>query len=332
MEPALKQRLLGAAVLVALAVTFLPMLVMDPAPESGASDVPLRVPPAPAPGIETRELPLVDPAPAGPAPAIPAEPAEAPRDQAAKQADAADPAPAMFPAPAAGGDYAVSFGSYATAADAARVVGALRASQLPGYAEAVATGTRSLHRVRIGPYATRADAEAARLRAAHVRDDVGAKVVALDAAAPGATPATRAAPAATVAVTPPPKPAAGDDPGTGRTVATAPRPATAAPAAATPAAATPQAPAAPQPAPRPAAAAVGYAVQLGAFSQAAEAQRLQDRARAAGFPAFVEPVRTENGTLHRVRIGPVADRAAADALRSQAAGKLGVSGIVRPHP
>jgi cell division septation protein DedD len=77
---------------------------------------------------------------------------------------------------------------------------------------------------------------------------------------------------------------------------------------------------------------VGYAVQLGAFSNAAEAQRLRDRARAAGFSSFVEPVRTDGGTLHRVRIGPVADRAAADGLRAQAAGKLGVNGIVRPHP
>ena len=38
-----------------------------------------------------------------------------------------------------------------------------------------------LYRVRIGPFATRAEAEAARLRAAHVRDDVGATVVVLDA-------------------------------------------------------------------------------------------------------------------------------------------------------
>src|SRR5690606_37665559 len=39
-EPQLKQRLIGAAVLVALAVIFLPMLVKGPAPDSGVSDVP----------------------------------------------------------------------------------------------------------------------------------------------------------------------------------------------------------------------------------------------------------------------------------------------------
>lgn len=325
MEPALKQRLLGAAVLVALAVTFLPMLVMDPAPESAASDVSLRVPPAPAPGIETRELPLIGPETDG-GPAL-APPGDAPADAQ----EPATPTPAMFPAATAGGDYAVSFGSYATAADAERVVGALRASQLPGYAEAVTGGTRTLHRVRIGPYATRADAEAARLRAAHVRDDVGSKVVVLDAGtgAPAASAPGSARPVAAAASTPPADAHSNATTTPSRSVSTAARPSTAAAPADTPAA---PADAAPAPAAQPAAASVGFAVQLAAFSNVADAQRLQDRARAAGFSAFVEPVRTENGTLHRVRIGPAADRAEADRLRAQAASRLGVSGIVRPHP
>ena len=63
MEPALKQRLIGAAVLVALAVIFLPMLIKGPAPESGVSDVSLDVPAQPGDdGMETRELPLLAPA------------------------------------------------------------------------------------------------------------------------------------------------------------------------------------------------------------------------------------------------------------------------------
>ena len=43
-ESALKQRVVGAIVLVALAVIFLPMLIKGPAPESGISDVPLNSP------------------------------------------------------------------------------------------------------------------------------------------------------------------------------------------------------------------------------------------------------------------------------------------------
>lgn len=323
METALKQRLVGAMVLVALAVIFLPMLIKGPAPESGVANVPLDPPAAPEDGFETRELPLVTPsadAASGvlPAPTVPGRPATV---EAGAQADGA-----MLPPVTAGGGYAVSFGSYASQADAARVVAALEASRLPGYQEPVAAnGGRTLHRVRIGPYATQADAEAARLRAAHVRDDIGAKVVVVDAEASDAAPAPAAttppagAPAA-VSATQTVKPAP---------VADAPRPA-ARPEPAEPkkpdvAVAKPEAPGA-------GAAGVGFAVQLGAFGNAAEAARLRERARAAGFTAFVEQVQTEKGTLNRVRIGPVADRAEADRLRERAAAQLGISGLVRPHP
>ena len=67
MDASLKQRLVGAAVLVALAVIFLPLLVKGPAPDSGVSDVSLRVPPEPkAPdGTVTQDLPLVAPSAGG---------------------------------------------------------------------------------------------------------------------------------------------------------------------------------------------------------------------------------------------------------------------------
>ncbi|HEX2082645.1 MAG TPA: sporulation protein, partial [Xanthomonadaceae bacterium] len=60
MDTPTKQRLVGAAVLIALAVIFLPMLVKGPAPDSGVSDVPLDMPRQPD-DVETRELPLVVP-------------------------------------------------------------------------------------------------------------------------------------------------------------------------------------------------------------------------------------------------------------------------------
>lgn len=345
METALKQRLVGALVLVALAVIFLPMLVKGPAPESGVDDVPLDAPEAPEAGFETRVLPLDAPAADGRA-ALP-EAATPAASTAAAPVPAAD---AMMPPAAAGGDYAVTFGSYATQPDAARVVAALQASQLPGYQESYTNAAgRTLHRVRVGPYATQADAEAARLRAAHVRDDVGSKVITLDAAAstPAAatasnTPASTATPPATVpASTPSPLPTAAQ-PKTQSLAQTAARNAAApvdtqtkAELAATEAkpAATATKPAGTRPEPpRAGASGVGFAVQLGAFGNAEEAAKLRDRARAAGFSAFVEQVRTDKGTLNRVRIGPVADRADADRLRAQAASQLGVSGLVRPHP
>ena len=48
MDTKLKQRLIGGAVLIALAIIFLPMLVQGPAPDSGVGDVSTRVPATPA--------------------------------------------------------------------------------------------------------------------------------------------------------------------------------------------------------------------------------------------------------------------------------------------
>lgn len=330
MDTPTKQRLVGAAVLVALAVIFLPMLVKGPAPDSGVADVPLDMPQAPADGdIETRDLPLVAPQP-GMGGALDRPDAPGERLPTVDTATAASGDGAMQPAAVAAGDYAVHFGSYATSADADTLVRQLRASQLPGFREQATVNGRAAWRVRIGPYATRAEAEAARLRAAHVRDDVGARVVVLDADA--ATPASASQPApatgaAAVRSEPlPPEPA--------RPAPAAPAPAASAPAKPAAAAATAASPApVPQaPAPKPAAASTGFAVQVGAFGNAEEAARLRDRLRAAGFTAFTENVSSDKGALTRVRVGPVLTRAEADRLRSQVSAKAGVSGMVRPHP
>lgn len=327
MEPALKQRLWGAVILVALAVIFLPMLIQGPAPDSGVSDVPLTMPDAPAGQYETRELPLVTPGevPEGGAvgmdtthpdaadlahpaatPGASAPQAGASAPQAAADAPVSQPVPlgadgvsapsalpaptsAALPAPAAGGDYAVNLGSFANAANAEGVVRALKQSQLPGYSEAATINGRSGYRVRVGPYATRADAEAARLRAQQLRGDLRGNVVVLDATPVASKPASPSTvqPAAT-------KPAAG--------------------------------------APAPAATGTGFAVQLAAFSKAAEANALRNRLREVGFSAFVEQVNTDKGTLSRVRVGPVVSRGEADQLKSQVKAKTGMDGIVRPHP
>ena len=310
MDPALKQRLVGAIVLVALAVIFLPMLIQGPAPESGAADVPLDVPPQPAGDFETREIPLVSPraAPAGGAlgmqpatgddvlPAVDAG-AEPMADATGDDEDPAaptDPAPpddaGMFPPPTAGGDYAVSFGSFSSEAVANEVVSQLRASQLPGYRERAQVDGWAVHRVRIGPYGSRADAEAARLRAAHVRDDLGAQVIALDAGEPVPATPEPAKPA-------PPKPAS---------PATPPPPAVAAD--------------------------TGFAVQLGAFRDTADAEALRNRVRAAGFSTFTEQVRTDDGTLTRVLVGPAMDRAEAERLQARVKAEFGIDGLVRSHP
>ncbi|HDS1101018.1 TPA: SPOR domain-containing protein [Stenotrophomonas maltophilia] len=341
MDTPLKQRLIGAIVLVALAVIFLPMLVKGPAPDSGVANVPIAAPDAPADGqFETRELPLV--APAGGATGLQS-------GQARPLADAAAPAtpPTVDTSPAvAAGNYAVTFGAYGSKADADAVIAHLQRSQLPGFSETTTLNGRQAWRVRVGPYADRAQAEAGRLQAVKIRSDVKAEVITLDAAT-GSTAAATPAPAAPSASTPAAAtaPSANGNPVRSETLPPSTTTATTAPAAK---------PEPPKPAPKPeapkpeataskpaaapvtpaapAAAGVGFAVQLGAFGRANDANALRDKVRAAGFSAFVEQVRTEKGTLHRVRVGPVANRADAEQLKAQVAAKVGVAGMVRPHP
>lgn len=355
MDTALKQRLIGAIVLVALAVIFLPMLVKGPAPSSGVADVPLEAPAAPANGeFETRELPLVTPgdAPAGGALGMRgAATAPAAMQDNPDAADLANPSSAPSAPEVAAGNYAVNFGAYATSADADAVLARLKQAQLPGFSEKTQINGRPAWRVRVGPYVDQAQAEAARLQAVKVRSDVNAQVVTLDAnaaapapaastptPAPAAKPSSSVAAASTAAPTKteslPPEPA--------KPVAAAPKPAEAPkPAPAKPEVAKTE-PAKPEPtkpvvaapaAPAaPAASSVGFAVQLGAFGRAEDADALRDRVRAAGFSAFVEQVRTDKGALNRVRVGPAANRGDAEQLRAQVAAKVGISGMVRPHP
>ncbi len=336
MEPQLKQRLVGAAVLVALAVIFLPMLVKGPAPDSGVSDVPLKVPAEPQGDMQTRDLPLVVPDEAPDAGAVGMQGAAASSgeslptvdttqatgsqavplaDNAAAKAQALPQVPdsskdePMLPATVASGDYAVNFGAYASSVSADTVVSRLRDAQLPARREAASVDGKRLWRVRIGPYATRADAEIARIEAVKVGRQSGARVVTLDAADEMATATT---PAKTGAATSPPPAAA--KPVDARPVETSAPAATVAKPASS------------------AAAGVGFAVQIGAFGNAANATKLRDRLRAAGISAFTETIRTDRGSLTSVLAGPVVSRAEADQLKSQVKAKIGVDGLVRPHP
>ncbi len=349
MDTTLKQRLIGAVVLIALAVIFLPMLIKGPAPDSGVSDVSTKVPDAPEGQFVEIPLNTVGEVPAGGAVGLkPGEPAAPAASEAIPLgADPATPASTTLPEATAAGDYAVNFGAYATPADAAQMVAMLKKAQLPGFSESTTINGKPAYRVRIGPYADRAQAEIVRLEAVKVRSDVNAQVVALDAPTPTATPSTastaQAAPSAAVTTqTLPPEPSkpAAPKPEPAKPVATAPKPSETRPAAppvavpkptATATATKPAAPAVPA-APAPAPAATGYAVQVGAFANAASATALRDKLRASGFSAFIEQVKTDSGTQNRVRVGPVATRAAADQLKSQVAAKAGISGQVRPHP
>nr|WP_260222301.1 SPOR domain-containing protein [Xanthomonas euvesicatoria] len=331
------------------------MLVKGPAPSSGVADVPLEAPAAPANGeFETRELPLVTPgnAPAGGALGMAGAPAPVQNNPDA--ADLAAPSSTPSAPEVAAGNYAVNFGAYATSADADAVIVRLKQAQLPGFSEKTQINGRPAWRVRVGPYADQAQAESARLQAVKVRSDVNAQVVTLDAnaaapapvaSAPAPAPAVKLSSSVAAASTTAPTKTESLPPEPAKPVAAAPKPAEVAkpvpakPDVTKPAPAKPELAAKPEPAKpvatapaAPAASAVGFAVQLGAFGRAEDADALRDRVRAAGFSAFVEQVRTDKGALNRVRVGPVANRSDAEQLRAQVAAKVGISGMVRPHP
>jgi DedD protein len=105
-------------------------------------------------------------------------------------------------------------------------------------------------------------------------------------------------------------------------VATEPKPS--APSAATAVAATEPARATPAPVPTPPPEAGpprpapgGWAVQVGAFGSVATANGLVNKLQADGYRAFVAPTQRGGKTLHRVRVGPEAQKAGAERLAGQ---------------
>lgn len=201
MDQGLKERLLGAAVLIAIAVWLVPWVLDGPEAPLDTDGSSLQLPAAEEPmPMRTQTLRLGDPEleaqpEASPAPAAaavappPASEAESPagEDESAAPSDtpavaAAAPEPTRTPPPearaearpataaatapkpaasAAAGDWTVQLGSFGEEANARRL--AQRASTF-GYKPEVTTtrsGGRTLYRVRVGPQRTRAEADAA---------------------------------------------------------------------------------------------------------------------------------------------------------------------------
>lgn len=312
MDDALRQRLVGAAVIIALAVIFLPMLLDSPEPEATMQQMDLSIPPRPAVGVETRRLPMdpalsapppvsepvlespasavAQPTPppaeiparsAGPAPIVREPPAtSAPSSAAsggARSAAATAPPAAPLPkppTPAAGGRFVAQFGSYAERSNAEALVRDLGKVGVPASIEVVSAASgRSLHRVRSQAYATRADAEAVRLSAQ--RQIAGLQSSVVELARADAT----------------------------------------------------------QSDPRPAQLS-GWAVQVGVFSRQQAADELIARLRAAGYAAFSEPIRVGGGqTGYRVRVGPELKRENAVRIQGELKTKMKLAdALVVAHP
>jgi cell division septation protein DedD len=298
MEAPLKQRLIGAIVLAALALIFVPMLLKSPdVKDPDSADVPLRIPDeADSDGIKTIEIPLDGSAPIVSAPKPSTQPVPAPALPAPVESLSAAPAvPSAAPETgvlAAAGQYAVVISAKNDAEAKAITAGLLK----QGLSSKIQSNGQ-LFRVRIGPYASREQAELARLRSTAVVS--GGTVVAMDAEA-------KPVAAVTAAV----KPAAPTAP-----VAAVVKPVIK-----------------PEIKPEAAPSAKGFAVQIGAPASEAAAIGLRDKARAAGFNSYIQPVDTETGRRYRVRIGPEHTRDEANQLLVTVKQKLGGDGIVVTHP
>jgi len=72
----------------------------------------------------------------------------------------------------------------------------------------------------------------------------------------------------------------------------------------------------------------GYAVQLAALGSEADANALRDKLRAGGFDGFVDTVSAGGKQLWRVRAGPQTQRADAERVRDEIKAKFGIGGNV----
>jgi len=72
----------------------------------------------------------------------------------------------------------------------------------------------------------------------------------------------------------------------------------------------------------------GWILQVGSFSQQANALGLRDRLKKSGYQVAVLDVKSPSGTIYRVLIGPVGDRQAAEKLRDKLAREQKLTAMV----
>jgi cell division septation protein DedD len=342
----LKTRLLGAFVLIALLVLFVPMFFpSSPPTAAGDQTVSLAIPPAPDRDLQTKTMSL-DPDAAAPAAAAsagavvipaaangssdrlatvdirsrrptdvetgdgatPATPTNAPSEPAAAPANApASQPPAASPTPVKPAASQPVIKSQAPASEPAKA----SAPALPP-----ATAARGNYSLNLSAYASSAGARSLMQRvqklgypvSSHVIQQGGKTLTAVEAG-PFAT--RTAAESARLKIT--------------QSIAGVPvrlESGASTPAGDEPASAAPKA----------AARAGGWAVQVAAMSSQADANALRDKLRAGGFDGFVDSVVSGGKKLWRVRAGPQTQRSDAERVRDQIKSKLGLAGNVVSVP
>ena len=351
----MKTRLLGAAVLIALAVLFVPMFFSSSPPSSSADEsVSLAIPPAPDRDLQTKTMSLTPgaavPSSAAPAPKPAIDVAKAPAATPAPSDQLAtvnigsnrprdveiDPAAGQKPEPTTvtkGGTTAVQplipAQTSATASTGkptkASTTPAVPAQSEPEPATAAATAAHGQYSVNLSAYASSASAQGLIQRVHALGYPVSGRAI------------TQAGKQLTMVTAGPFESRAAAEAARLKISQTIPG----APARLESSAATPtqdDMPAAkPAPAANTAAAssapgAGAWAVQVAAMGSQADANALRDKLRANGFDGYVDTVNASGKQLWRVRAGPQTQRADAVRIRDQIKTKLGVDGNVVSAP
>lgn len=331
MDRVLKQRLVGASILIALAVIFVPMLFdSDDSEPQRRMDIDLPEPPEG--DLDVRRLPMgeqadngrtgrddsrarrpVEAAEAGDdAPDTDAggpdrdtsrpdpEPIDSPEaevetpvadesitdelepvddepetdSESAAKPDAETPGAAADGPPepvaaetSADGDWIVQVASFSAADTAGEISDRLGALGHAAMIDVVVRGDGRLHRVRVGPFETRAGAERTRQQIARTVDGVSPVVLSVSGAQTDA----------------------GDQSGR-------------------------------------------WAVQVGSFAGEDNADRLRDRLRELGFTTFVHREISGGRAIWKVRVGPILERDEAEDMLARLNDEAGVEGLVVAHP
>ncbi|MGZ0079769.1 SPOR domain-containing protein [Methylomonas sp. YC3] len=265
MDQELKQRLIGAAVITALAAIFVPMLFDDPIDETGKSINELKIPELPAKAQDVEIMPLPEKveevAETLPAETVPKQTMkvleegeseaelEAPKPQVKLTAKETAPAPRSLPA----------------AKPAAPSAAVAQVDEEPAEAEdvppAVLTKPSKSPVPAVQPLQAVSPTPKV-LKPVNKLPEPKAEVAAVPAPAQVATPASKAA--------------AAEDSNR-------------------------------------------WYLQVGTFSQKPNAISLQDNLKQQGFAASVREVASDKGTVFKVRIGPIVDKAKAQAVKAKLA-------------
>jgi len=282
MDTALKQRLVGASVLIALAVVVLPMLLGGRPDNANPESQKIELPPQPEElDFETRRYPVgeqkkppprehpADSSKSLPSPNLRVEspPPGAPEPDAVPVEPILSPIVPVATPSTDHGRYIVQVASFGAVDNANRLSATLRSYGYDVLVDTVKSDVGTLHRVRVGPYASESDATGMVSKLQSQVAGIKPRVMDLQ-------------PEKAAQVTKPSDPL------------------------------------------------VRWIVQVGSFSNAANADKLVARLKLESLTAYKEQVSNSGNVIYRVRVGPFLEREEALGANTLIRDRMSIDGVV----